>query len=378
MMAIFRAAPILVVLLRASSVWAQEREPSFLLSQPPSADLEWNSTHDGSWDASWDRSWAYSTAPFTLSLRAGLRSSGSMRTRAAPFDPTSSRSSRDYYALATLQVPLDEIVPSNAGAGAETEPTPSTATTSQGFERKRPEDSVSALQVLEQDMSATSHPAAQDEATLRRMRLAKEITSLLRMLTLKAAEASEEGNSLSELGSMQRRSRWSGLVPELRLRGVYGFDQSVSQEENNGLYPGDSTTRGGRDSLLEARLTFRLDRLIYGDRESTLYQKRVDLLREGAKRDQLLVDLLADWLAARRHVAEGLLLPDELLKELAKQERALLGLNELSGGWFLGEATLIEMELRQLLSPPDSPLQLEEPAAMLTDGEPQKEEQKAD
>lgn len=137
-----------------------------------------------------------------------------------------------------------------------------------------------------------------------------------------------------------RRSRRSGWVPELRLRGVLGFDRATSQQDINSLYPGEVNTRGARDSLLEARLLFRLDRLVLGAQEPSLQRILSQLEKEREERRRDCAQALIDWISARRSASDPQNIPQETARWESEAQRALAEAYLLTDGWFLGEATL--------------------------------------
>jgi len=70
------------------------------------------------------------------------------------------------------------------------------------------------------------------------------------------------------------RSRLAGLLPELRLRAMHDTEARLSvtdDERTEAVRTHDSRTGG---MLFEARLTFRFDRLLYGDDEPPLERLR--------------------------------------------------------------------------------------------------------
>lgn len=97
-------------------------------------------------------------------------------------------------------------------------------------------------------------------------------TRLIRSTLRAAFAAAGLGASDSALDGVLSRSRWSALLPEVRLRGAqYAGLESV-------LYQGATATTNrdqARDTLtLEARLGWRLDRLVYGGDEPSLERLR--------------------------------------------------------------------------------------------------------
>lgn len=161
---------------------------------------------------------------------------------------------------------------------------------------------------------------------------------LLRTAIEQAERAAGLGASMRRLSALGRRSRWSGLSPELRLRGALGIDQTRSID-SAGIVPGDETLRDASDSLVEIRLTFHLERLLFAGQEVALERARQQLL---AERTELHAAVGRELLAYRRALQR--LEDEELLDEDRADfefdaERARLALFLLTDGWFRGEET---------------------------------------
>jgi hypothetical protein len=353
--------------------WAQEDQESD--ASPGSGTLErpWSLDEEGAWDPGWQRQQFSGDAPWRLNLIAGT----------AYGQPTSSgfvaEQGREYYAMATLQLPLEgwstpraetaagggaasgeddrsgaedsaagslgSSVPARpAGEGDRWSPPPSATSETEGALDDQP---FAAHQTKPQSQSKQL-PGITSRS--HREQANQQLLTLTKNLLQRVQRAEGQATLTRELQDVGRRARLSGLVPELRLRGVYAFDETVSQEDSAGIYPGDSTTRGGRDSLLEARLTFRLDRLMYGDQEAVLFQKKRDLLIDAQKRSRMVSAALSQWLTARRKRADPSLLLDEWTRALKEEEDALLLLHVATDGWFEGESTLDRLGLHVLLA----------------------------
>lgn len=152
-------------------------------------------------------------------------------------------------------------------------------------------------------------------------------------------EARGLSRSEQRIESLIRRERSAGLLPELRLRGAHGFDQSLALA-SVGALPGESTTRGGSDLIMEARLTFRLQRLLVGDSEVSLERSRQALLDKAEDAleealDQLLVFRRASALAESPERSAEQRLESSLLAEGAR-----IRLHVMTGGWFPLEGPL--------------------------------------
>lgn len=333
-------------------------------------------------DESYEGGWFAPTAPlfssepggFRLDLSGGvglntMREEGQEEALSTGTSPSPTGARREYYAMATLQFPLERFFGGGPGylaaqqrdddrpkllaqydaesegggtgarkklpAGREdaAEPTPSSLGPegpSSGEERARGASGAAASdeQGVEVHSGADLEQLFTPELTLLVAReLAERVTAAL-------------GSAEGRVRSLIRRSRLSGLSPELRLRGVLGFDRATSTEESVGIYPGDTTVRGGRDSLAEARLTFRLDRLVFGDGEPSLERQRIELAAERRKLVQEALELLFDWRLASSRANDVSLAAEERVEASIEAGAALAELHLLTGGWFRGTPTL--------------------------------------
>lgn len=141
------------------------------------------------------------------------------------------------------------------------------------------------------------------------------------------------------LDSLGRRSRWAGLLPELRVRGAAGVDQSRSIDSAGPLL-GDETTRDTVDSLAEVRLTFHLARLLVGNTEPSLERLRQQLHKERVALQQEVLELLLDWNRARLSLIRDDLEEAQRLELELEALAATTRLGLLTSGWFRGLATL--------------------------------------
>jgi len=159
----------------------------------------------------------------------------------------------------------------------------------------------------------------------------------------RAEQAAGFAVALRRLSAIGQRSRWSGLSPELRLRGATGIDQTRSVD-SAGIVPGEETLRDASDALVEVRLTFHLERLLHSGQEVALERARQDVLADRAELRTLVGDELVQYVSATRRLERAAqsseLEDDELEKLRLVAERARLSLYLLTDGWFRGEATL--------------------------------------
>jgi hypothetical protein len=129
----------------------------------------------------------------------------------------------------------------------------------------------------------------------------------------------------------------SAALPELRLRAAHSTDESLRLAPTTSD-PYRYTQSGGADLAFEARLTWKLDRLVFADEELGVERLRG---QRAAGRAQLVKQVLAALFAWQR--AELRRLDPELSTE-ARVEAALraleavITLDVLTGGWFGAEA----------------------------------------
>jgi hypothetical protein len=138
---------------------------------------------------------------------------------------------------------------------------------------------------------------------------------------------------LGRLDKLARQERASGLLPEVRLRGAHGVDESLALD-SVGNFSGETSSRGGSDSVVEARLTFHLERLLAPQSSTSLERLRQSVLEHQEQQVELGLELLATV-----SEAEALLMLEELtdaerVKHAARGRAARIRLHVLTGGWF--------------------------------------------
>ncbi len=290
-----------------------------------------------------------------LSAGTGLYDVEQAASSSVEAEPTRWRLTQDYYAFATLQVPIDRLFTSIG----RLEPPPTRADTdirlaqNVPVEERAPEvatspeapDRASGASDEGEEPPPDSQPRAErGKDGLSSSAVGAQALSppVVRAVVREIAE--RVGAPLigaeRRLKSLVRRSRWSGLSPELRLRGVLGFDRTTSTEESVGIYPGDTTVRGARDSLAEVRLTFRLDRLVLGDGEDSLERQRIDLEEEQRKLLMRALEVFSKWRLAEARLEDASLPPDEHLEAVVDAESAMLELHLMTDGWFEGRESI--------------------------------------
>jgi hypothetical protein len=141
------------------------------------------------------------------------------------------------------------------------------------------------------------------------------------------------GSDDARIDAIVSRARWSGLLPETRLRAIrwdddhfyapYASDPTATPRESTGARLG-----------LEARLTWRLDRLLFADDEPSFERLRLDRQDARARVAGRTLEALFHWqraLLELRWANEGSRERVEAALRLAEAEAAL---DVLTDGWF--------------------------------------------
>ncbi|HQY60189.1 MAG: hypothetical protein IPF92_15025 [Myxococcales bacterium] len=154
---------------------------------------------------------------------------------------------------------------------------------------------------------------------------------LARAVARAALRAAGVDQGHARLDDLASRARRSALLPETRLRATRYVDDRASVDalpEQSRLVDSSSHTIG-----LEARLTFRLDRLVFADEETHLERARLDLETFRARLTSRALDLLFRHhrarLAAARAVAAG-----EREERAAEVAELAAALDALTGGYY--------------------------------------------
>jgi hypothetical protein len=163
-----------------------------------------------------------------------------------------------------------------------------------------------------------------NQAPPTRLPLSRDVA---RLAVTAAWRASGLGADDARLDSIVSRARWSALLPETRLRATRLLDDRTDTA--------DPTSLATRQNLgLEARLTWRFDRLLYADEETSIERVRVD---RGEARVRVATRVLSAlalwqraWVEGRRAPAESTDAFDCALR-VSESEATL---DVLTAGWF--------------------------------------------
>ncbi|WP_437286135.1 hypothetical protein [Sorangium sp. So ce406] len=146
---------------------------------------------------------------------------------------------------------------------------------------------------------------------------------------LRQARLLDPGARIDALAS---RARTSSLLPELRLR----VSRLVDEAENlapTEYDPARRTASGGTSLWLEARATWRLDRLVFVDEEIALERLRRERAELQAKLMARVIELLFAWQRAVALAADPGRSPEEHRAATLEVLEAEASLDLLTGGW---------------------------------------------
>ena len=148
-----------------------------------------------------------------------------------------------------------------------------------------------------------------------------------RLAVTAAWRASGLGADDARLDSIVSRARWSAILPETRLRATRLLDDRTDSSE--------PTSLSTRQNLgLEARLTWRFDRLLYADEETSIERVRVD---RGEARVRVATRVLSAlalwqraWVEGRRAASDS----TDAFDCALRVSEAEATLDVLTAGWF--------------------------------------------
>jgi hypothetical protein len=129
------------------------------------------------------------------------------------------------------------------------------------------------------------------------------------------------------------RARASGVLPEARFRAMRVFLLDGSQTT---VVPIDTSTYGsaGATLVLEGRLTWRLDRLLYSDDEPSLERMRLDQEEARGKVAGRVLEALFQWQRAWLSVHKATPGSREETDATMRLIESEAGLDVMTGGWF--------------------------------------------
>jgi hypothetical protein len=189
-----------------------------------------------------------------------------------------------------------------------------------------PAGSVSARALIEPSASASTAPSTSITAPLVIQSLSPNAVRTLVAAAWKLSGV-ERDDALSDLAA---RARASALAPEVRLRAYRGIDAGarIYRVEDSDR----ATVSDGTQSVFEARLSWRLDRLVFADEEVAIERIRLERAELKQRISSKVLDLLLRFQRARRAANDEALLAHEREEAALVAVESLIALDALTGG----------------------------------------------
>jgi hypothetical protein len=137
----------------------------------------------------------------------------------------------------------------------------------------------------------------------------------------------------TRLESVAARARSSASLPELRLRAVRTLGESgrISLSEDD---PSRYVASGAATNVLEARVTFRLDRLLFADEEIVVERARLDRAEQRLRVTAKVLQTLFEWQKAYVLLQDPTLPAEDRLSAVLREAESSAVLDMMTGGWF--------------------------------------------
>jgi hypothetical protein len=137
----------------------------------------------------------------------------------------------------------------------------------------------------------------------------------------------------ARLDGLAARARSSALLPELRIRAMRSIDET-GRVTLSDVDPLRYTETGGATDWIEARVTFRLDRLLFADDEVAIERIRVERFELRSRVVARTIESLFEWQRAYALAREPGLGSDEHFAALVRELETAARLDVLTDGWF--------------------------------------------
>jgi hypothetical protein len=159
--------------------------------------------------------------------------------------------------------------------------------------------------------------------------------AVARSCVVAAWRASGLGADDARIDAMIARARQSAVLPEARFRAMRLVDSSAKTDTTTTTDTQRLYDAAGANLWLEARLTWRLDRLIYADDEPTIERVRLERQDARARITARVLDALFAWQRAWVELAASLDGSREQTEAVLRMGEAEAALDVLTGGWFV-------------------------------------------
>lgn len=137
----------------------------------------------------------------------------------------------------------------------------------------------------------------------------------------------------ARLDALSSRARLAAALPELRLRVLRSVDQgqALSPVEYD---PTRTTAKDGTTLWMEARATWRLDKLVFAEEEVAFERMRHEREEAQARLSMRVLRLMFDWQRALAHIDLPTETPEDAIVEGLKANEAAAEIDLLTDGWF--------------------------------------------
>jgi len=157
--------------------------------------------------------------------------------------------------------------------------------------------------------------------------------ALARATLAAASRVADLGAPPAAYDSMLARTRSSAGLPEVRLAAGSSRDQSLRLTPTL-TDPGKFTQDGGHDLWFEARLTWRLEHLVFSHDEIAIQRLKAQELESRRRLLRQVLEALVDWQRARLAQRSELLDEEQRHALELRELDALLRLDAWTDGWF--------------------------------------------
>ena len=164
----------------------------------------------------------------------------------------------------------------------------------------------------------------------------RRLPALARRCVAAAWKASGLADDDARLASIAARSRVSALLPETRVRAMRLWDDAAHATTLATTNDTSYYDAIGANLVLEARLTWRLDRLLYAGDEPALERLRLERQDARARLATRTLEVLFAWERAGMEQATAAPGSREEGAALLRAAEAEATLDVLTGGWFSG------------------------------------------
>ncbi len=201
---------------------------------------------------------------------------------------------------------------------------------------------------LVEDVSAETSPKRRAAQLPEVALLGREV---VRRLVKAALQARGDLGARARLDGLSSRARASAALPELTLRAVRSSN-ALLRLSPTGVDAYDYTQTGGAGVTLEARATWRFDRLVFADEELRVERLRLQRERANERLVALLLKYLGAWQSAESHLLTDELSADERVTLEVAVLNAEAALDAITDGGFSAERPLLEARLAAVAAAP--------------------------